>query len=59
MKIYPLRSKVLHADGQTETHNGDHIAFRNFANTPKNWEREDSVEGDDVLNYEIDTLMLG
>ena len=36
MKIRPVVDELFHADGQTDRHDEANIAFRNFANGPKN-----------------------
>jgi len=39
MKIRPVGAELLHADGRTDITKLI-IAFRNFANAPKNWTRQ-------------------
>jgi hypothetical protein len=36
MKIRPVRAELFHAGGQTDGYEESIVAFRNFANAPKN-----------------------
>jgi hypothetical protein len=36
MKIRPVRAELFHADGRTDRQTKLIVAFRNFANAPKN-----------------------
>jgi len=42
MKIRPVEFDLIHADGRTDMTKLT-VAFRNFANAPKNWKRERKV----------------
>jgi hypothetical protein len=36
MKIRPVGAELFHVDGQADRHDEAIVAFRNFANVPKN-----------------------